>query len=216
MSINERLESFPFFEDFTRDELSQLATFMEDKEFKNGEIIIDEVHSSTSMFFILKGRVKIFRMLTKASNFITILEPTDLFGDVSFVDQQTRSASASACEDVRLAEFSLEHFDVISRQQPQLGIKFLMRLAREITRKFRAVDSGVDVKSSDQTINDLIVSGQEIRISTTSGVDYHCKITYADKSQALPMLKIDVKGQMILVPFNQVKTITLPNKYGKF
>lgn len=216
MSLAERLAEFPFFQDFAMEEIEQLSTFMEEKEYETDQMIIDEANPTVSMFFLLKGRVKVFKAINKASNFLTILEKPDIFGEVAFTDQQARSASASACEAVKVAELSHEHFDIIARQHPQLGIKFLQRLVRELSRKFRAIDAGVDVKSTDQTISDLIVSGETVKINTTDGIEYICKIKYADKSQLLPMLKLDMKGKTILVPFGQVKTISLADQFGKF
>jgi CRP-like cAMP-binding protein len=216
MSISEKLRYFEFFEDFTNEELEQLTMFMDESNHEKEDIIINENKEATTVFFILKGRVKIFKMLSGASNFLTILEKNDIFGEVSFVDKKLRTASAVAIEDTHTASMNLEHFNVISKQNPQLGIKFIKSLMKELTRKFRAVNDGLDIKSSDYTIHELIESGQKIKVSTTFETEYIGKILYADKSQAIPMLKIDSNDQVILIPFNQVKAIILPSKYGHF
>jgi CRP-like cAMP-binding protein len=216
MSFEERMRDFPLLANMTREETAQIASFLVDRELAADEIIIDEKHPSTSLFFILKGRVKIFRILTGTSSFLTILEENDMFGEVAFVDQQARSASAVTCEPTKLAELSLDHFEIISKQNPVLGIHFMQVLSRELSRKFRAVNEGLDLKSADQAINELIATGQQVKISTDSGTDYFCSIKYADKSASFPMLKIDLKGQIILLPFGQIRSITLANRFGKF
>ena len=203
------------FSEFTSEELDLLTTFMEEATYNDGQPIFGEQSPTTAVYFILSGRVTIYRAIVGASNFITILEKNDIFGEIAFVDQQYRSASANALDATTVAMFEYSHFDVIQNQSPLLGLKLLKAIIREITRKFRAVNSNIDLKSSEQTINDLIVGRQKVRI-TTDSAEYICIIMYADKSGANPLVKIDLNGQTILIPFSQIRTISLPNKYGKF
>lgn len=215
MALHERLRENPFFVDFNDEELVMLTTFMGEESFSEGQIIFNEQSPTNAVYFILYGRVTIYRSLYGQSNFITILEKNDVFGEIAFADQNARSASANALDSVMVAKFEYEHFDVIQKQNPALGMKLLRALIKEITRKFRAVNSSLDLKSSEQTINDLIVARQKVKISTENS-EYICAIMYADKSGVNPFVKIDVSGQTILIPFNQIRTITLPNQYGKF
>ncbi|KAF1081770.1 MAG: hypothetical protein GQF41_2110 [Candidatus Rifleibacterium amylolyticum] len=215
MSISDKLRENQLFSEFTGDELELLATFMEEASFDEGQPIFSEQSPTTAVYFILSGRVTIYRALVGASNFITILEKNDIFGEIAFVDQQYRSASANALDATTVAMFEYSHFDIIQNQSPLLGIKLLKAIIREITRKFRAVNSNIDLKSSEQTINDLIIGRQKVKI-TTDSAEYICIIMYADKSGTNPLVKIDLSGQTILIPFSQIRTICLPNKYGKF
>ena len=77
------------------------------------------------MYFILNGRVNIYRAIVGTSNFITILEKNDVFGEIAFVDQQYRSASVNALDATTVAKFEYSHFDVIQSQSQVIGIKLL-------------------------------------------------------------------------------------------
>jgi len=215
MSLQTKLRDIHYFTEFSDGELKILCDLMEEVVFKADEVVFNEKSPTTAVYFILSGRINIFKMLFGSANFLTILEQGDLFGEVAFSDQKDRSASASAMDDTVMAKFAYEHFDVIQKQNPEIGMKLLRVLMKELTRKFRAVNSGLDVKSSEQTIVDLITTKQQVKISTQE-TDYFCSIMYADKSGPSPFVKIDLKGQVILLPFMQVKSITLPNKFGKF
>ncbi|MDD3147428.1 MAG: cyclic nucleotide-binding domain-containing protein [Candidatus Riflebacteria bacterium] len=215
MSLFQNLRDNPFFTDFSDDELRILADFTEEQNFKEGEVILTEQSPTTAVYFIVHGRVTIFRSLMGCSNFLTILEKNDIFGEVAFADQQARSAAANALDDTTVARFNYDHFDVIQKQSPAIGMKLLKALMRELTQKFRAVNSGIDLKSSEQTISELISSKQKVKI-TTENAEYICAIMYADKSGVNPFVKIDLSGQTILIPFSQIRSIALPNKYGKF
>ncbi|MFZ2956019.1 MAG: Crp/Fnr family transcriptional regulator [Candidatus Ozemobacteraceae bacterium] len=215
MSISRDLRDIPFFSGFTKAEAMAIAELMEEKEYQEGEVIFDEKTPHDCLFFILKGRVTIFKEVRGTGNFLTILEKDDLFGEVSFIDAKAPSASAKAIEAVRLGIFTPLQFKKISEANPALGIKFMFQLMRELARRFRIVNEGTDIKSPAQIIADLIQAGAQVRI-TTQTTEYICKIVYADKDIINSILKIDIKGFQILVPFSQVKAISLPNKDGKY
>lgn len=215
MAVYEKFRDNPFFRDFSEDELKILADFTEEQSYIEGETIFNEASPTTAVYFILHGRVSIYRALMGHSNFLTILEKNDIFGEVAFADQQARTASASALDDVLVAKFAYEHFDVIQNQSPVIGMKLLKAILREVTQKFRAVNAGIDLKSSEQTISELISTKQRVKI-TTENAEYICAIMYADKTGANPFVKIDLTGQTILIPFSQIRSIALPNRFGKF
>lgn len=215
MSLAARLAESPVFSAFSPEELETLCTFMEEVKYGENEVIFDEQAPTKAVFFVLSGRVNIFKQLHGMTNFLTILDRNDIFGEVAFVDQQARSASARALDDCVLAKFVYDHFDVIQRQAPQVGMKFILQLMRELARKFRALNAGLDLKSLEHTINELILSKQQVKVSTVDA-EYYCNILYFDRGHSSPFMKIDVKGQVVLLPMGQIKSITLQNKFGKF
>lgn len=215
MSIAERLRENPMFSSWNLDDIRALADLMEEAHFPEGQIIFDEKSPTNAVYIILSGRVNIYRMLHGTTNFLSILETHDIFGEVAFVDQKARSASALALDECRMAKFAYEHFEIVRKQNPALGMKFLQLLMVELAHKFRALTTGLDLKSTDHTVNELILSKQLVKITTTE-TEFYCVIQHMDRVSANPFLKIDVKGQVILLPLFNVRSITLPNKFGKF
>jgi len=215
MALHEQLAEFPMFSVFTNDELKTLSEFMQKVTFNEGETIFDEKSPTNAVYFILSGRVNIYKMLHGSVNFLTILDKGDVFGEVAFVDQQARSASTKALDECSLAKFLYEHFDVIQKQAPHIGMKLTIQMMKELSRKFRAVNSGLDLKTLEHTLNELILSKQPVKVST-SDVEYICNILYFDRTTNSPIMKINIKDQVVLLPFSQIKSITLQNKFGKF
>ncbi len=215
MSVSRDLRELPVFSEFRDEEAKVFAQLMEEREFQDGEIIFDERSPSSPLCFILSGRVSIFKSKEGAGNFITILERFDLLGEVSFIDEKPPSACAKALGPTRLGCLSRESFKKIEKENPPLSNTFLFRLVKELSRRFRAVNEGADLKSSDQTIAELITSGTQVKVSTTT-LDYVCKILYCDKNCMNPLLKVDLKGYTLLIPFGHIRSIGLPNREGKF
>jgi len=134
--------------------LRQLATFIEEVEFEDEAKILDEKSESKSLFLILSGKVKILRSISGKASILTKLGATDVFGEVAFADQGPRSASAYADGKAEIGIFSFDHFEIIKKQDPVLGMKFLMQLMRALAQKFRAVN-----KSLDGLLKSVLVQG---------------------------------------------------------
>lgn len=216
MLTGQRLAQFSFLP-FPEEKLNMLASLMEIEEFKDKDVILSEENQTFSLYLILKGKVQIYKANSGFLSILSILEQNDLFGEVAFVDHKCRSACAAAIGKVTVAVFKADHFDIIKKQDPSLGMDFLFHLMRELTRKFRAVNEGLDIKSPEHTIQELITSGNQIMLTTKTGLDYYCTIKAADRTnQQIPFLKIEVKDQILLIPFHEIKAIVFPNKYGKF
>ncbi len=217
MSLQEQLGQNRIFEGFSQDDLGMLASLMEEMKYQDGELILSETaEPSSNIFFILSGKVQIFKHVSGIINILTVLDKNDIFGEVAFVDRKMRSASAKALGPVTLALLRYEHFNIIKKQAPALGMDFLMCLMGELTRKFRAVNEGLDIKSPEYAMQELVSSSQQVMVTTKGGGEYTCTIVSADRSPHNPFMKLDVKGQTILLPLHEVKSIIFPNRYGKF
>ncbi len=217
MALADRLQNFPVFSGFKMEDMNMLASLMEEVEYEPKELIVGEKQETTHLYFLLSGRAQIYKMSSGQVNILTVLEKNDLFGEVSFVDRQVRSACVSALDKCSVAILKLEHFDVIKKQAPAFGMDLLMALMKELTRRFRAVNEGLDIKSPEYVIQELILSGQQVMVNTKSGQEYICIVKASDRSQSLPMLKIGIQsGQTLMIPFHEIKAIVFPNKFGKY
>lgn len=80
------------------------------KQFKKGDIIFKDGQTGQSMFIILQGEVEITKMLGDQKTVLASLEPGSVFGEMTIIDNQPRSATATATSDVVLLEISRELF----------------------------------------------------------------------------------------------------------
>ena len=217
MALADRLQEFPIFKGFKAEDLQMLASLMEEVVFQDKENIVSNKMETTHLYFLLDGRAKIYKVVEGQISTLTILEKDDVFGEVSFIDQMVRSASVNALGDCTVAILKIEHLEIIKRQAPAFGMDLLLALMKELTRKFRSVSEGLDIKSSEFAIQELIASGQTVKVTTKSGLEYLCTIKASDPSQVQPMLKIGLpSGQMLIIPFHEVKALIFPNKNGTY
>ncbi len=210
------LKKFDAFEEVPDSEQEALATHFGTAAYSHGQLILGEETDPTHLFFINSGRVQIFKTFPGSVNFLTILEGGDIFGEVAFIDHGERSAGASAIGEVSVLFLTRDELEKMIETQPKTSALFLTGLMKSLTRKFRAVCRGMDMKSPENALLDLITTGQMVKVSLSNGVEYICRIKYADTRTHAPLLRVDSKGREIYLPFNQVQSISLPDSFGHF
>lgn len=144
MSLFQQMKNFDLLQDFTDDELKLLTTFVEEHSFQDGDAIIDPKKPGNDLVFILKGQVKISSAGQGRANVFSVLEGPCLLGELSFADQQPRSANATAVGAVEAVSFSYDHFQIIKAQNSVFGMKLLMELLKSLAKKFRATNINLD------------------------------------------------------------------------
>ncbi|BBM89580.1 hypothetical protein COTS27_01285 [Spirochaetota bacterium] len=99
---------------------------------KQGEIIFCEFEPGETLFFLQEGQVRLIKILNNKEKTLAIIRPGDIFGEMSILEKQPRSATAIAETDVKLLELNKESFLLLVKNQPALGIKLLKIFAARI------------------------------------------------------------------------------------
>ncbi len=102
------------------------------KGFKEGAIIFSEFEPGNDFYLIQSGRVKITKIIQGREKIIDILEPGDIFGEMAILEQQPRSASAFALEDIKVLHFNKENFEILLKGNPPLAMKLLVVFSKRI------------------------------------------------------------------------------------
>ncbi len=124
--------------DFTRPEVETIARFLSLHNYKKGQTIFRQGDKENYMAFIVEGRVDILKeSLDDLEQIVVTLNPRTHFGEMSFIDDEPRSASAVARDDASLLVLSNENFENLVTQHPSIGIKMLKNMARMISQRLR-------------------------------------------------------------------------------
>ena len=78
--------------------------------FKKGEEIFRDGDTGQTMFIVLEGQVEISKVLGDQRTVLATLEKGSIFGEMAIIDNQPRSATASAAINTTLLEISREMF----------------------------------------------------------------------------------------------------------
>ena len=100
------LKSLSIFKDTPEHILAELAPLMEEEEYEQNTVIFREEEMGDCMYILYKGEVKIH----KGNTALAILNEKEVFGELSLLDAETRSASATANTDCVLFRINQEPF----------------------------------------------------------------------------------------------------------
>ncbi|MGC8928158.1 MAG: Crp/Fnr family transcriptional regulator [Myxococcota bacterium] len=136
------------FSGFSDEEIEKLKSYMEPKRFKPLEAIFLEEMEGNAIYLVKEGTVKISKISDdeehenskETERVMTYFRSGDIFGEMSFIDDLPRSASAYAVEETELYVFKRTDFDRMIEEDPRFAIKVLMNIARIISQRLRRTD----------------------------------------------------------------------------
>ena len=96
--------------------------------FKAGNVIFREGDEARDLFVIKSGQVRI----QIGNRTITELGPDSIFGEMALIDNEPRSATATAVTDVELVPVSEKQFLFLVSQTPYFALKVMRVLAKRL------------------------------------------------------------------------------------
>jgi CRP/FNR family transcriptional regulator, cyclic AMP receptor protein len=96
--------------------------------FKAGSVIFREGDEARDLFVIKSGQVRI----QIGNRTVTELGPDSIFGEMALIDNEPRSATATAVTDVELVPVSEKQFLFLVSQTPYFALKVMRVLAKRL------------------------------------------------------------------------------------
>lgn len=98
------------FAHFSPDKIRQLLQYVGEMQIEAGELIFREGDPGENCYFIVSGKIEIFRMQTDESrSILATLESPMLFGELALLTDKPRNATAQAVEKTLLLTLAREH-----------------------------------------------------------------------------------------------------------
>lgn len=122
------LKSLPIFRDTPENILADLAPLMVEEEYEQGTIIFREGEIGDCMFIINRGVISIH----KGAISLAELGDKEVFGELSLLDAETRSASATCQTDCSLFRINQEPFYELIDSRPEIARGFIKILCKRL------------------------------------------------------------------------------------
>lgn len=100
------LKSSSIFQDTSENELVELAGLLEEEFFASNTTIFSKGDIGNCMYFIYKGRIRVH----DGEHTLAILDDNEIVGELSILDSESRSASATTLEETILLKLQQESF----------------------------------------------------------------------------------------------------------
>jgi len=97
-----------------------------------GDIIFSEGDLGTEMYIVQSGVVEIFKKIHGRQKVLATLEKGDFFGEMSVLEDASRTASARAKTDVELVRINQTTFDQMIKSNTEIAVRMLRKLSRRL------------------------------------------------------------------------------------
>jgi CRP/FNR family transcriptional regulator, cyclic AMP receptor protein len=128
--------------------LARLGAALEEKDYADGQTVFAEGDPGDSMFFIVKGCIRIEKRAQATSavhKVLAVLEAGDYFGEMALLDQKPRSASAVAAGGATILRLSKAAFDQLQAKSSVAGMSVLFAMIRTSSERIRRLSAQVVV-----------------------------------------------------------------------
>lgn len=127
------LQSMPLFGALPEKEIETIVYDLRLREYERDEIIFRQGDESREVYFVLKGKVRIFTTSPSgAETSIAIFSTNDVIGELAAVDYESRSATAKAITTVSLLSMPQERFLYHLETMPRFAMAFIRLLAGKL------------------------------------------------------------------------------------
>ncbi|MCX7845265.1 MAG: Crp/Fnr family transcriptional regulator [Dictyoglomaceae bacterium] len=136
------LKKVPLFSELSEEDLDRLITISREKFYPKDSVIFQREEVGNFFFLICSGRVKVVIETEDGKEAIlSILYPTEFFGEMSLLDGEPRSASIVALEDTRVLIIQRDEFLKLLYTHPEMSLKILKTLSLRLRKANRQIET---------------------------------------------------------------------------
>src|SRR3954462_7689711 len=127
------LGSIPVFEELSRTDLEQVAAVAVPRSFASGEIVFREGDDSDTCYIVRSGHARALREHPDGRQItLATFGPGDIFGELAMFDDERRSASVEATDDLEVLGILGGDMRRLLRRHPDMAVKLVISLGRRL------------------------------------------------------------------------------------
>ena len=109
------------FRGFPADERAEIEELMRERVLGRGSSVVRQGEPGSSVFIVAEGALDVVREQDGAETPLRRLVPGDIFGEMSLLTGQPRTATVRAATDAVVFEVAKDHLDPVLRRRPELA-----------------------------------------------------------------------------------------------
>ena len=119
-----------------KSELQELTENRNVNRYKKKQVIYSEGNHPNRLYYVLRGKVKAFKINEDGKELITeLFSAGDFVGHIALLENTAYKDTTEALEDTELAVIPREDFDELVDKNQQIARKFIQLLAKNISEK---------------------------------------------------------------------------------
>ena len=138
MNAMKQFDTVSFYHHLNEDEKKLLMERMHSESFSMGEYIFKQDDTGEKLYIVENGTVSLIKSIgNDLDKTVLIAFEGTIFGEFSFIDGRTRSASALVTADAILRSLDRKDFDALNKEFPAIGTKLYNNLLVTVTERIR-------------------------------------------------------------------------------
>ena len=138
MNNMKQFDIVSFYHLLDESEKKLLMDRMHRESFSMGDYIFKQDDTGEKLYVVEKGAVSLIKSIGNDLNKTILIAPEGtIFGEFSFIDGRTRSASALVTADAILRSLDRKDFDALNKEFPAIGTKLYNNLLITVTERIR-------------------------------------------------------------------------------
>lgn len=128
----------PQFDQLSTQELDIVSKHIFRRAVPAGTVLCREGAQGDSLFYIVDGKIEIRKeSMDGRQTILARFKKGASVGEMSLVEEASRSATAVAIEDAELLIFTRENFDRLVSNYPTVGLKIIKNIAKSLSARLR-------------------------------------------------------------------------------
>jgi CRP-like cAMP-binding protein len=161
-----------------------LASALEHHDYTRGDTVFTEGEQGDTLFIVLTGKVKVGRRAADGrENMLSVMGPSDMFGELSLFDPGPRTATATVLTDARLASLAHAALRPWLNDRPEIAEQLLRVLARRLRRTNDALADLIFTDVPGRVAKALLELAERFGTQEGDGVRVHHDLTQEELAQ---------------------------------
>lgn len=167
------LKGMPLFNQLPAKEIETIVHDLRLKEFGRDEVIFRQGDESREVYFVLKGKVRIFTTSPSGNETsIAIFSTNDVIGELAAIDHDPRSATAKAVTAVSLLSMAQESFLHHLETMPRFALAFIRLLSGKLRWTAAYAESIAQYDAAGRLLHIILQANTQYGRAVTPGMEY--------------------------------------------
>ncbi|MDD5491418.1 MAG: cyclic nucleotide-binding domain-containing protein [bacterium] len=138
MDITQVLQKTFVFRDLPPEEIQKLSAVLHRRGFNAGDLFFEEGEPSKTIYIIEEGTMQIIKKTGRESKVLNTLQGGDLFGEMAFIEQKPRSASArAATQGIIWSMTAVDFAAVLKELHAASVVKIMIKFLQVMSQRLR-------------------------------------------------------------------------------
>lgn len=151
------IHKVPIFSSLNYQDLEKISELIIHREYKKGELLINDGEKSESIIIINEGSVKAYKILPDGrEQILYVFSEGDFFGEQNLLSERVATYTVEALQSVKVCSLSKDKLQELLYIHPDIAIKIIAELGERMSRLENAMQ-GMGVRNVDNRVSGLLL-----------------------------------------------------------